>query len=201
MLSTIGFDDRARQTSNQHRETQIRRQGSATNRDPRPGLDAAERQPLKPAFVIVALLADGRHQLSPLALLLFPERSSLGDRCVVKITQEGIPKRLVHVRWNRNLRHNAQRVKVKEDGTCVMRIAATSNCRWNFDRARSADHRPYRFRANLGRGIRRLGDETTPAGASFDRRDQKPSLGVDGSGCHDFGAGTWAADLERQYFV
>src|SRR5262245_6161257 len=113
----------------------------------------------------------------------------------------GIPKRPVHVRWNRNLRHNAQRVKVKEDGTCVMRVAATSNCGWNFDRARSADHRPYRFRANLGRGIRRLGDETTPAGASFDRRDQKPCLGVDGSGCHDFGAGTWAADLERQYFV
>src|SRR5262245_56593836 len=83
MLSTIGFDDRDRQTSNQHRETQIRRQDSATNGGPRPGFGAAERQPLKPVFIIVA---DGRHQLSPLALLLFPERSSLGDRCVVKIS-------------------------------------------------------------------------------------------------------------------
>src|SRR5262245_45148097 len=128
MLSTIGFDDRARQTSNQHRETQIRRQGSATNGDPRPGFDAAERQPLKPVFVIVALLADGRHQLSPLALLLFPERSSLGGRCVVKITQEGYRNGWYMSDGTGTCRHNAQRVKVKENGTCVMRIAATSNC-------------------------------------------------------------------------
>src|SRR5215469_10915094 len=67
--------------------------------------------------------------------------------------------------------------------------------------AKSTDHRLYRLRCNLGRGIRRLDDQTTPATASPDRRDKKPCLGIHGSRCHDFGAGAWAADLERQHLV
>ena len=49
----------------------------------------------------------------------------------------------------------------------------------------------------VGRRIRQLDDQTTPARASPDRRHKKPCLGIHGGGCHGFGAGAWAADLER----
>src|SRR5215471_16601856 len=73
--------------------------------------------------------------------------------------------------------------------------------RRNPDHAKSADHWPYHLCGNPGRGSHRLGDQTTPAKASSDRRDERPCLGIYGSGCYGFGAGAWTADLERQYLV
>ena len=71
----------------------------------------------------------------------------------------------------------------------------------NPDHAKSANHRMYRLPDTVGRRIRQLDDQTTPARASPDRRHKKPCLGIHGGGCHGFGAGAWAADLERQHLV
>src|SRR5262245_15193295 len=48
--------------------------------------------------------------------------------------------------------------------------------RRNPDHAKSADHWPYHLCGNPGRGSHRLGDQTTPAKASSDRRDKRPCL-------------------------
>src|SRR5215813_13670568 len=71
----------------------------------------------------------------------------------------------------------------------------------NLGNAKSANQRNYRLPDTVGRRIRRLDDETTSARASPDRRHKKPCLGIHGGSCHGFGAGAWAADLERQHLV
>ena len=80
--------------------------------------------------------------------------------------------------------------------------AHTLSVLWgDLDLAKSAYHRMYRLPDTVGRRIRQLDDQTTPARASPDRRHKKPCLGIHGGGCHGFGAGAWAADLERQHLV
>src|SRR5262245_311875 len=59
------------------------------------------------------------------------------------------------------------------------------------DHAKSANRWNYRLPDTVGRRIRRLGDETTSARASPDRRHKKPCLGIHGGSCHGFGAGAW----------
>ena len=46
-----------------------------------------------------------------------------------------------------------------------------------------------------------MGAQTAAARASPGRRDKKPCLGIDGSGCHGFGVGAWAADLKCKHLV
>src|SRR5215468_1376669 len=87
------------------------------------------------------------------------------------------------------------------EGCFVSPFPPSDALRRNPDHAKSADHWPYHLCGNPGRGSHRLGDQTTPAKASSDRRDKRPCLGIYGSGCYGFGAGAWTADLERQYLV
>src|SRR4051794_12495267 len=65
----------------------------------------------------------------------------------------------------------------------------------------SDHHRACRIRRHPDGGIPRLEDQRPTTGASPDGRYEKSRVAVDDGGRHDFSAGPWTFDLERQHIL